>query len=133
MPSNSLRSIINKDQEIVVCLNNSEQKAIFKDISTDVILKDLNTYINKMGGHCALRAIKRLPSGDFAVLTINNPEAEKLRSNTQWAGALRSNARVVTRIYGIMINGVRVVDFDMTHKDWAIEYIKASNIDIKGL
>ncbi len=117
MPLNPLRSTINKDQEIVVCLNSSEQKAILKDVSTDVILKDLNTYIDKMGGHCALRAIKRLPSGDFAVLTINNEEVEKLQSNIQWAGALESNARVVTQTYGIMINGVRVADFDMTNKD----------------
>ncbi len=133
MPSNPFRPTINKDQEIVVRLNSSEQKAILKDVSTDVILKDLNTCIDKMGGHCALRAIKRLPSGDFAVLTINNEEAEKLQSNTQWAGALESNARMVTRTYGIMINGVRVANFDMTNKDRAIEHIKASNTEIEGL
>lgn len=133
VPSNPICPTINKDQEIVVHLNNSEQKAILKDVSTDVFLKDLNTCIDKMGGHCALRAIKRLPSGDFAVLTINNKEAEKLRSNTQWAGALGSNERVVTRTCGIMINGVRVADFDIINKDQAIEHIKASNTDIEGL
>lgn len=117
VPSNPLCPTINKDQEIVVRINNSEQKAILKDVSMDVILKNLNTCIDKMGGYCALRVIKRLPSGDFAVLTINNKEGEKLWSNTQWAGVLGSNARVVTRTYGIMINGVRVVDFDMTNKD----------------
>ncbi len=86
-----------------------------------------------MGGHRTLRAIKRLLSRDFAVLTINNKEAEKLRSNIQWAGALGSNARVVTQTYGIMINGVRVADFDMTNKDRVIEHIKASNTDIEGM
>ena len=50
VPSNPLRPTINKDQEIVVRLNNSEQKAILKEVSTDVILKDLNTCIDKMGG-----------------------------------------------------------------------------------
>lgn len=127
VPSNPLRPTINKDQEIVVRLNSSEQKAIFKDVSTDVILKDLNTCIDKMGEYRALRAIKRLSSRDFVVLTINNKEAEKLRSNAQWAGALGSNTRVITRTYGIMINSVRVADFDMTNKDRAIEHIKASN------
>ena len=33
----------------------------------------------------------------------------------------------------MMINGVRVADFDMTNKDRAIEHIKASNTDIEGL
>ncbi len=131
--SNPLCPTINKDQEIVVCLNSSEQKAIRQDVSTDVILKDLNTCINKMGEHRALRAIKRLPSEDFAVLTINNKEAKKLRSNTQWAETLGSNTRVVTWTYGIMINFVRVADFDMTNKDRVIEHIKASNTDIEGL
>lgn len=132
LPPNPLQPTINKDQEIVVHLNNSEQKAILKDVSTDIILKDLNTRIESMG-HRTLRAVKRLPSGDFAVLTVNNEEAEKLRSNTRWAEALGGNARVVTRIYSIMINRVRVKDFDMTNKDRAIKHIKASNTDIKGL
>ena len=132
VPSNPIRPTINKDQEIVVRLNSSEQKAILKDVSTDIILKNLNTHIESMG-HRTLRAIKRLPSADFAVLTVNNEEAEKLRSNTRWAEVLGGNARVVTRTYGIMINGVKVEDFDMTNKDRAIEHIKASNTDIEGL
>lgn len=84
-------------------------------------------------GYRTLRAVKRLPSGDFAVSTVNNKEAEKLQNNTRWAEALGGNARVVTRTYGIMINGVKVKDFDMTNKDCAIEHIKASNTDIEGL
>ncbi len=46
---------------------------------------------------------------------------------------LGGNARVITRTYGIMINGVKVEDFDITHKDRAIENIKASNTDIECL
>lgn len=86
IPPNPTRPTINKDLEIVVRLNSSEQKAILKDVSTDIILKDLNTRIESMG-YRTLRAVKRLPSGDFAVLTINNEEAEKLRNNSHWAGA----------------------------------------------
>lgn len=44
----------------------------------DIILKDLNTYIVKIGKNCALRAIKRFLSEDFVVLTINNKKVEKL-------------------------------------------------------
>ncbi len=132
VPSNPIRPTINKDQEIVVCLNSSEQKAILKVVSTDIILKDLNTRIESMG-HYTLKAVKRLPSEDFAVLTVNNKGAEKLRSDTRWTEVLQGNARVVTRTYGIMINAVKVEDFDMTNKDRAIEHIKASNTDIEGL
>ncbi len=132
VPSNPIRPTFNKDQESVVRLNSSVQKAILKDVSTDIILKDLNTNIESIGNR-TLRAIKRQPSGDFVVLTVNNEEAEKLRSNTHWAEVLGGNARVVTRTYGIMINGVKVEDFDMTDKNCAIKYIKASNTDIEGL
>lgn len=47
IPSNPLRPTINKDQEIVIRLNNPEQKAIFKDVSTDVIIKDLTLVLKK--------------------------------------------------------------------------------------
>ncbi len=38
---------MNKDQEVIVRLKNMEQKAILKDVSTDIILKDLNFCIQK--------------------------------------------------------------------------------------
>ncbi len=120
--SNPIRPSINKDQEIVVRLNSSEKKAILKDISTDIILKDMSTSIRSKK-HRSLGTVKRLPSRDFLVLTVNNEEAE----------VLRGGARVPTRTYGIMINGVKVEHFDMTNTDYAIENIKASNTDIKGL
>ena len=41
-----------------------KQKAVLKDVSTDIIFKDQNTLIGMMG-HRALRAIKRLLSGDL--------------------------------------------------------------------
>lgn len=40
---------------------------------------------------------------------------------------------MVTRTYGIIINGVRVADFDKSNRDRAIEHIKASNTDIEDL
>lgn len=99
----------------------------------NIILNNLNTYINKMKGNYALKEIKRLFNEDFVVLTINNKELKKLRSNTKQVGALESNTKVVIQTYGIMINGVKIADFDMTNKDQAIKYIKVLNTDIKGL
>lgn len=51
---------------------------MLKNMSINVILKDLNTYINKMGGYYILKVIKKFLNRDFAVLTINNEEAKKL-------------------------------------------------------
>lgn len=82
VPSNPLCPNINKNQEIVSHFNNLEQNVIFKDMSMDIILKDLNICTNKMGGYCALRAIKRLFGWDFAVLTIHNKETKKLQNNS---------------------------------------------------
>lgn len=46
---------------------------------------------------------------------------------------LKNNLKVVTNIYGIMINGIRVTDFNIFNRNWVIKHIKASNIDIKYL
>lgn len=86
-----------------------------------------------MGRDCALTVVKKLPSRDFAVLTINNKEPEKLCNNIQWVETLGSNIKVITKTYKIMINGVNVADFDMTNKKRAIKHIIDSNTDIKGL
>lgn len=126
------KAAINKDLEIVVRLNSAEQKAILKDVATDVILKDLNIRMRRMGRH-PVRAIKGLPSGDLAILTISNGEAEILRKESVWTEVLGRNARIVTKTYGIMINGVRIADFNMANKDKAIEHIKSSNADIQAL
>lgn len=126
------KPVINKDLEIVVRLNSPEQKIALKDVSTDVILQNLNTRIGKMG-QPPVRAIKRLPSGDFAILTVGSKEAEKLQTENGWTEILGKNARIVTKTYGLMINGVRIAAFNMANKDPAIEYIKTSNADIEAL
>ena len=40
---------------------------------------------------------------------------------------------MVTRIYGIMINGVQISDFDIGEKEKIIQHIKKSNKDIERL
>lgn len=123
---------INKEQEIIVRLNDQSQKATLKDVPTDTIMKVLNVCIESQG-HRPIRAVKRLPSGDIAVLTINNDATDKLRSDNRWTSVLGNDARMVTRTYGIMINGVRITDFDIGEKEKMIHHIKESNKDIKRL
>ena len=123
---------INKEQEIIVRLNDQNQKAILKEVPTDIVRKDLNVRIESLGYH-PIRAVKRLPSGDIAVLTTNNDETKKLRNDDRWTSVLGSDARMVTRTYGIMINEVRVSEFDMGEKEKMIQHIKESNKDIERL
>ncbi len=123
---------INKEQEIIVRLNDQSQKTALKDVPTDTIIKDLNVRIESQG-HRSITAVKQLPSGDIAVLTVNKDATDKLCSDNRWISVMRNNARMVTRTYGIMINGVRVTDFDMGEKEKMIHHIKESNKDIKRL
>lgn len=67
---NIFRFAINKDQKIVVHFNNSDQKIILKDVFTNIILKDLNTSINKIKKYCILKVIKRFLGRDFAYLQL---------------------------------------------------------------
>lgn len=121
---------INKEQKIIVRLNNKNQKAILKEVPTNTIKKDLNVRIESLGYH-RIRAVKRLSSGDIAVLTINNNATKKLRNNNRWTSVLGNDAWMVTRTYDIMINGVRVSEFDMGEKEKMIQDIKETNKDIE--
>ena len=76
------KATINKKQEIIVRLNDQTQKATLKKVSIDIIMKDPNVCIESLGHH-PIKAVKRLPSGDIAVLTINNDATDKLRSNNR--------------------------------------------------
>ena len=95
-------------------------------------MKNFNICIESLE-YPPIRAVKCLPSGDIAVLTINNDATDKSRSNNRWASVLRNDVRVITCTYDIMINGVRVSDFDIGEKEKIIQYIKESNKDIKRL
>ena len=103
---------INKEQEIIVCLNDQNQKTIFREVSINTIMKNLNVCIESLEYHL-IRAIKQLPSGDIGVLTLNNDATNKLCNDYRWMSVLGSDVQIVIRTYGIMINEIRVSDFDM--------------------
>ncbi len=91
-----LRQTINKNLEIVVELNNRKQKTVLKFVLTDVILKDLNTWIEKMGHH-PVKAIKNVWSGNFAIFLTSNKKAKNLSEENGWTSVLGENARIVNR------------------------------------
>ena len=111
---------INKEQEVIIRLNDQDQKAILLEVPTDTIMKDLNVRIESLEHH-PIRAVKRVHSSDIAVLTINNNATDKLRNENRWTSVLGSDARMVIRTCGIMINGVQIFDIDMGEKEKMIQ------------
>lgn len=63
LPANAT---INKKQEIIVHLNDQNQKAILKEVLIDTIIENLNVCIKSLG-HYLIRAVEQLPSGDIPV------------------------------------------------------------------
>lgn len=51
------KPIISKKQEIIICLNNQNQKVILKEISINIIIKNLNVCIESLGYHL-IRVVK---------------------------------------------------------------------------
>lgn len=123
---------INKEQKIIVHLNNQNQKAILKEVPTNTIKKDLNVWIKSLRYH-QIRVVKRFSSGDIAVLTINNNAIKKLHNNNRWTSVLENDGWMVTRTYDIMINGVQVSKFDIGEKEKMIQDIKETNKNIEKL
>ena len=78
-----LKPKLNKETEIVIRLNNKEKKQELNKQDAEIILKAINVKIAELQiTNKESRAIKQLQSGDYAVHTINEEEAEKLRRNT---------------------------------------------------
>lgn len=77
--------------------------------------------------------VKQLLCGDMVVLTANNDATHKLCNDNKSTFILGNHARMVTCIYGIIINRVRATDFYIEKKEKMIYYIKKSNNNIEKL
>ena len=105
---------INKDTEIVVRLNDSEKKQVLQKTDQQAIVEEINRCIaHHEISSTSIRAIKKLQSGDIAVHTINEEEAEKLRTNTAWTQVLGQKAKTSLQTWGVMVEGVEIADFDL--------------------
>lgn len=80
-----------------------------------------------------LRIVKRLLNRDFVILKINNEDTKRLGNNNHLVEVLGDNIKMIIKIYNIIINGVKIKDFEIINKSYAIEYIKAYNTDLKTL
>lgn len=100
-----------------------------KEVATKIIRKNLNICIESVKYH-SIKALKQLSNNDIAVFTININETKKLLNNNRLTLVLESDVRMITRIYGIMINRLGVLEFDIGEKEKIIWYIKKKGIKI---
>ena len=74
-----------------------------------------------------MRTARRLVSGDISVIAANEEEAIALKEHKEWMLRLSDNARTVTKTYGLLLHGVRIVSIDVRDMARAIQQIKADN------
>ena len=82
------------------------------------IVEDINARIMQLEAATkGIRAIKKLPSGDIAVHTVNEEEADKLRNNSAWTAVLGKKAKAVVQSYAIMVTGIEVEEWDLRSEE----------------
>ena len=77
---------------------------------TDLVIE----FIRKMDDkRKPIRTTRRLISGDMGVIAANEEERNALKEHKEWMTRLSSNARAVTKIYGLLRYGVRIASIDV--------------------
>ena len=128
---------INKSHEVIVRLYDSGKKQEIQKTITQDIIKDINASLTATETtSTAIRAVKKLPSGDLAIHTINEEEATKLRHNSGWVRILGKQAKQVIQTYAVMIPGIETEKWNLNtqeSRDSAMRAIKAQNENIEEL
>ena len=114
LPPPAPRNTVNKNTEIIVCLNDSEKKQQLGERESKRIVADINACITAKDIQAKdIRAVKKLPSGDLAVHAISAEEANKFRDNSTRTEVLGRKAKAVVQTYAAMVSGVEVEKFDL--------------------
>ncbi len=74
-------------------------------------MKETNTRIGNTGQY-DIRAIRRLPSGDIAVLKISNKEAAKLKNHNSWTDILRRKSKKLRKVR-VKTSKMIIADFNV--------------------
>lgn len=78
-------------------------------------------------GKKAIRAVKKLRSGDIAVQAANEDEAESLRDEGSWGNILGEKAKAVRPTYGVIVFNVRTDEINPKETEKSIDMIKERN------
>ena len=118
----------NKDNEIVIKLQDEIANKVLEGKRPQEMTDLVNEYIkNTDDKRKPIRTARRLFSGDISVMAANEEEANALREHKEWMTRLSSNARAVTKTYGLLLHGVRIDSINLRDMAQAIQQVKTDN------
>lgn len=124
----------NKLNEIMVKLQDDTASKALKGKTPIEMTAMVNDFIKSMNTtRKPIRAAKRLGSGDICIMAANEEEANSLREQKDWMLKLSSNARAVTKTYGLLLHGVRINTVDTKDMATAIKKIQNENASTLSL
>lgn len=122
-----------KDRETVVKLD-ANAAAVLRKVSPEDLHKQVNdalrTRINLLGKAPRVIAAKQLKSGDVVLHTRQRQRRTLLKSTEdEWVKVLRTTARVIEPMYGVIVHGVRTnkESINTDNQERAIEKIESEN------
>lgn len=128
------QSPYNKQNEIVIKLQDQTASKALEGKTTAEMTTIVNGYIQSTDiSRKLIRTARRLPSGDIYIIAANEKEAAALREHKDWVEKLSSNARVVTKTYGILLHGVRFEAIDTKDIPTAIRAVQIENANTLSL
>ena len=87
------------------------------------ITDTINRHMEKQGKK-AIRAVKKLQSGDIAIQAVNKEEAENLRGKSSWGNIFGEKTKAVKPIYGVIVFNVRTDKINPKEAEKSIDMIK---------
>ena len=123
--------LYNKNNEIVVKLNNSASAEIIKKQAPEEVLHRIDVYpIENNVTSIKLCTARTLPSGDITIQTTNKEKAVKLRGKDGWTKVLGSKAKLARKRYRIVVLGILIAKIDLEKAKETKEKIITQNSSI---
>ena len=120
--------LYNKNNGIVVKLNDNASAEEMKKQAPEEVAHRIDAYLIENNITTTnLRAARTLPSGDIAIQTTNEEEAEKLRGEDGWTKVLGSKAKLARKWYGIVALGIPIAKIDLEKAEETKEKIVTQN------
>ena len=120
--------LYNKNNEIVVKLNDNASAEEMKKQAPKEVAQRIDAYLIENNiTTTRLRAARTLPSGDVAIQTTTEEEAEKLRGEDGWTKVLGSKAKLARKKYGIVAMGIPAAKIDLEKMEETKEKIVTQN------
>ena len=120
--------LYNRNNEIVVKLNDNASVEEMKKQAPKEVAQRIDAYLIENNiTTIRLRAARTLPSGDVAIQTTTEEEAEKLRGEDGWTKVLGSKAKLARKKYGIVAMGIPTAKIDLEKMEETKEKIVTQN------